>query len=345
MTAVQTIPKEPRRAIGELPPEIQHALDLRKQRNLVAAQIAGMSWGERLDDNTRRAVAAWGQTFRIDVTTEIHILGGRVYLNAAFYLRRLGEMIDAGLVEYAVPDHVEDDPRLKQLGGEGEGEYTRRLRERIRWAIPDGAKSAVVFRVKLRSMDEEIRGVKWCGTGKKNKQGDKLADPIGEEFPVETSESRAARRAMRLVTSHLPPEEKRSADLIEQSVELLSDRVAEGRLRVKAQDAELNQPARPMALPAPGDPYGPVATVEKPEPAPAPATQEPEQPKRSAAYRYPMPYGGESVKGKPIGEMEPDDLVKWYQMVQEQTDPDQKARAFLGAAEELMEERNVERGE
>src|SRR5262249_44786910 len=112
MTAVQTIQNSQKRAIGELPPEIQHALELRKQRNLVAAQIAGMSWGESIDLDTRRAVADWGRQFRVDVTTEVHILGKRIYLNAAFYLRRLGEMIADGRVEYAVADHVEDDPRL-----------------------------------------------------------------------------------------------------------------------------------------------------------------------------------------------------------------------------------------
>lgn len=341
MTAVQTTQSQPRRAIGELPPEIQAALELRKQRNLVAAQIAGLSWGEKIDQDTRRAVAAWGQQFRVDVTTEIHVLGGRVYLNAAFYLRRLGEMIAAGLVEYAVADHVEDDPRLKQLGPEGEGEYSRRLRERIRYSIPDAAKSAVVFRVKLRTLTEEVVGVKWTGGGTRKN------DPVGEAFPVESAESRAARRCMRLLASHLPPAERDAADVVEQSAAILSDRVTEGRMRVKAQDAELNQPPRPLALPAQNDPYGepaPVAQSTEPEPEPTQQAAAAE-PQRSAAYRYKMPYGGESIKGRPIGELAPEDLDKWYQMLREQGEPDQKARAFMAAYDELQNERDLERGE
>jgi hypothetical protein len=260
MTAVQTIPKDQRRAIGDLPPEIQQALELRKQRNLVAAQIAGMSWGEKIDLDTRRAVADWGQQFRVDVATEIYILGNRIYPNANLYLRRLGEMAADGLVEYAVPDHIEDDPRLKQLGPEGEGEYTRRLRERIRWSVPDAAKCAVVFRVKLYSMEREVVGVKWTGGGTRKN------DPVGEAFPVETAESRAARRCMRQLTSHLPPEQRNAIDVIDRSVDALSARIADSKQRVKALNAEMDP--RPMALPAPGDPYGPVATAEKPEPQP-----------------------------------------------------------------------------
>src|SRR5690348_8877437 len=100
--------------VGVLPPELQHALALRKMRNQVAGQLASQNWGKSLDLETRRAIADWGQQFRVDVTTEIHVLGGNVYLNAAFYLRQLSEMISAGLVEYAYADHIEDDPRLKQ---------------------------------------------------------------------------------------------------------------------------------------------------------------------------------------------------------------------------------------
>jgi hypothetical protein len=257
MTGIQTIQKEQRRAIGELPPEIQQALELRKQRNLVAAQIAGMSWGEKIDLDTRRAVADWGQQFRVDVATEIYILGNRIYPNANLYLRRLGEMAAEGLVEYAVPDHIEDDPRLKQLGPEGEGEYTRRLRERIRWSVPDAAKCAVVFRVKLYSMEREVVGVKWTGGGTRKN------DPVGEAFPVETAESRAARRCMRQLTSHLPPEHRTTFDVLDRSADALSDRITESKQRVKALNAEAEP--RPLALPSQGDPYGPVATVEKPE--------------------------------------------------------------------------------
>jgi hypothetical protein len=255
-------------AVGKLPAEIQQALHLRRLRNSVAGQIAQQNWGKSLDLDTRRAVADWGQQFRVDVTTEIHVLGGNIYLNAAFYLRRLSELIDTGVVEYAVADHIEDDDRLKRLGVEGEGEYTRRLRERIAHQVPDKAASAVVFRVKLRSMTQEVVGVKWCGNGTRKN------DPVGDDKPVETSESRAARRCMRLLASHVPPRIAADMALIEGSAEMVSARVKDAHARF-IDETQRNE-IRPKAI-AQGDasdPYGvgarraigagqdPVAVVE-----------------------------------------------------------------------------------
>lgn len=234
--------------IGKLPPEYQQALELRKMRNQVAAQIAATNWGKGLDLATVRGIADWGQQFRVDVTTEIHILGGNIYLNASFYLRQLAEMIAAGLVEYAFADHVEHDPRLAKLGAEGEGEITRRLRERLLRQIPDEAKSAVVFRVKLRSMEKEIVGVKWCGGGTRKN------DPVGEQFPVETSETRAARKAMRLLTSHVPPTKAAEIEHIEQTSELLSARIDHARQEVRAQNEAIAARHPKQLMSAPREP-------------------------------------------------------------------------------------------
>jgi hypothetical protein len=244
-------------AVGNLPVGVQERLQLRRLSNQVAGELAKMNWGAKLDLETRRAVADWGRQFRVDVTTEIHVLGGNVYLNAAFYLRRLAELIAAGIVEYAVADHVEDDPRLKKLGPEGEGEYSRRLRERIMHAIPDGAASAVVFRVKLRSMDKEVVGVKWCGGGTRK------SDPVGDAMPVETSESRAARRAMRHLASHVPPQVADELNAIESSAEQLSERVVEAKARIADVEAKHNPPRKAIAAGVADDPYTQVATNEQ----------------------------------------------------------------------------------
>ena len=220
-------------SVGVLPPELQQALQLRRMRNQVAGQLAAQNWGKSLDLDTRRAIADWGQQFRVDVTTEIHVLGGNVYLNSAFFLRQLSELIEAGLVEYAYADHIEDDARLKALGPEGEGEYSRRLRERIMHQVPDKAASAVVFRVKLRSMDREITGCKWCGNGTRKN------DPVGDDKPVETSESRAARRAMRLISSHVPRHVAEDMAAIEASAEALTERVKQARVNFAISEAAI----------------------------------------------------------------------------------------------------------
>lgn len=192
--------------VGQVPAVIQTALDLQKQRNKVAGVLAGMNWGKEVDQQTRLAVAMWGQTYGVDVSTEINVLGGNIYKNSAYYLRRLSEMVEAGLVEYAVADHIEADPRLLAMMADdslpaetrqsARAENTRRTFERVRYQVPDKAVSAVAFRVKLRTMGEEVVGVKWCGGGTRQR------DPVGDQFPVETSESRAARRCLKQIAQH-----------------------------------------------------------------------------------------------------------------------------------------------
>lgn len=260
-------------SVGLLPPDLQQALEVRKMRNQIAGRLAAQNWGKSLDLETRRAIADWGQQFRVDVTTEIHVLGGNVYLNAAFYLRQLSELIAAGLVEYAYPDHIEDDPRLKQLGAEGEGEYSRRLRERIANQVPEKAASAVVFRVKLRSMDREVTGCKWAGNGTRKN------DPVGDDKPVETSESRAARRCMRLLSSHVPMHVAAGIEQVELSAMHLSNRVSVARAEHAISEANAtgltghrllsnqatratdpNAESRLQVSGSPDDPYIPVGT-------------------------------------------------------------------------------------
>lgn len=268
-TAVQMVENA---AVGNLPPAVQQQLELRKLQNQIAGKLAETNWGKGLDLAMRRAVADWGRQYRVDVTTEIHVLGGNVYLNAAFYLRQLAEMIRDGLVEYAFADHVEHDDRLAQMGAEGEGETTRRLRERLMHGIPDKAASAVVFRVKLRAMAKEITGAKWCGGGTRK------SDPVGDQFPVETSESRAARRALRLITSYVPKTRADEIELIESSAEDISERVVDANRTFRESEAQINRPPAPMALPAAGDPYGPVATVPAPAKEPAVVSPSPTSP-------------------------------------------------------------------
>lgn len=233
---------------GTLPAHLQQALELRKLSNQVAGKIAELNWGQKLDLMTRRAVADWARTYAIDPTTEIHVLGGNIYLNAAYYLRRLAQLIERGIVEYAYADHVEDDARLKELKEEGIGESNRRLRERIKHQVPDKAASAVVFRVKLRSMDREVVGVKWCGNGV-NKN-----DPVGDAKPVETSESRAARRAMRQIVTHMP----NAIELleVEESAQEMSERIASANADFDRREAQIA--GRPKQMPPrvdPDDPY------------------------------------------------------------------------------------------
>lgn len=186
--------------VGDLPPALRASLHAAKVANAMNAEIAKLSWGKSLDSTTAGAIAEWGRTYGVDVITEMDILGNRPYLNSKFYLRKLAALIERGIVEYAVADHIEVDHRLEALAASGNAEAVaerdRRTFERIRHSVGDDAISAVVFRVKLRSMDQEVVGCKRVARSDK--------DPVGAAFPVETAESRAARRCIRLLVGHVP---------------------------------------------------------------------------------------------------------------------------------------------
>lgn len=194
-------------AVGQLPPEAQVALAYRKRMAKMASELANTQWGVNLEQSTRRAVAVWADLYGIDVVTEIDVLGSKVYLNAKFYLRKLAEMVQNGEVEYAYADHIEPNTVLNAMAEEGDATAKAEVRRRTFARATffgneaESAASAVVFHVKHRNMTQEITGAKWCG-GRGHTRNQKPKDPVGEEFPIETSESRAARRAMRLLTGH-----------------------------------------------------------------------------------------------------------------------------------------------
>lgn len=230
-------------AVGHLSPQLEGILKRTqallaeaelsgdKGRNLAAAEIGKLGWGKNLEERTRRALADWAHRYQVDISTEVYVLGSNIYLGAAFYLRKLGELVHAGLVEYAYPDYVHHDERLQKIadtkapeGLTDEGlsawnarrndalaELHRREDARIEFGIPEASTGAVVFRVKLKTLDRETTGANWCGgnTAKKSAGGGmvktgKEADPIGELEPVKTAASRAARRCLRQVISHVP---------------------------------------------------------------------------------------------------------------------------------------------
>lgn len=239
------------RAIGNLPPEMQAMVELRRANNIIAAQIAETNWGKGMDRETRRAIAEWGRRHEIDVTTEINVLGGNVYLNSHFYLGRLAKMIERGLVEYALVDHIESDPRLVDFVDE----QKRRAFERIKFQIPEAAKSACVARIKLRSSELEFNAAKWCGGRGMNSYG-KPKDPVGEEFPVETSETRAWRRCLKLLVSHVPDEVRRIQMAEEDAQVSLSAVIERDHDQQRIDSARSQRALHPAPLPDAMDTYG-----------------------------------------------------------------------------------------
>lgn len=200
---------------------------LRKNANIVTAQLAGTNWGKGLDDPTRRAVADWGKRNGIDVTTEIFVLGGNIYLNAQFYLNRLVGLLHRGLIRDYKQELIQHDERLDQIVGElidpnwpadlkaiaekDRAEAFAEIRRRRRLRIEHGApeKSALQgngppqpFAIGLTTIwlaalpDTPIRGVKWAPHD--------AQDPVGKNYPQETALTRSARRALKQCVTHIP---------------------------------------------------------------------------------------------------------------------------------------------
>jgi len=277
-------PDEDRSIVGQLPEALQASIRLRKLANASAAKLAAQNWGKDMDEGTRRAVANWCHVNDVDPATEFELLGNKFYKNAAWHLRKLAELAAQGVVEYAVADHVNNDLRLITLGKSGDPEMeawakaedARRIRERVTRQIPDEATGACLFRIKLYSMAQEVVGVAWAGGGTKSKvvsggaiKASDAFDPIGTAEPVKTTESRAARRAIRLLAYHAP-------DLAKQLEQGMGD-TADLQVRIQ-RDKELNRrpdpiTGQPVAIPR--DPYArpQVTAGAPPAPAPAPAAE------------------------------------------------------------------------
>lgn len=248
-TALTATAEEDPKGFGQFPVAIRQALEMRKLANAVAGEIAKLSWGKAIERSTARAIADWGQSHHVDVITEIDFLGNKPYLNARFYLRRLAEQVSEGLVDYAVPDFIHYDARLEKLAAQvdEEGKLTmvakdalaeldRRIGVRIQYGVPDAAAGACVFRVKLHNLSREVVGVNWCGGGTGAHKAGGKGDPVGDMEPVKTAESRAARRCLRLLVSHMPKVAQEIGQT-EAALEAFSGRIAEDERKLDAPSA------------------------------------------------------------------------------------------------------------
>jgi hypothetical protein len=164
-------------------------------------KIRGATWGNSFDATTIAAVAAWARENDVDPVTDLDVLGGKLYINARWYEKKLSQLIAAGQIEYARKDWVHIDKRLEKLADSGDvdakKESLRRLKARIAHNLSDDADAACVFRIRHRQMEDEVTGAKEHIPGKRK-------DPVGDSAPMETIETRAIRRAMLQLSEALP---------------------------------------------------------------------------------------------------------------------------------------------
>jgi hypothetical protein len=218
-----TIPNEDRQSTAVersresiMTPQMRASLQERKEWNALVNTLRGQVWAkENMSESQVKAVAEWATRNGIDPVREVDVLGGRVYVNANYALRKLSELTHAGYIESHGARWIHYDARLEEEVKAGEEwalkEMRERRRERIMRAVPEASTEACVYWIKVRSLDEPVCGVKYHEQGKvvKRKKSDgstynRDADPIGDQAPIETVETRALRRAMRALVSIIP---------------------------------------------------------------------------------------------------------------------------------------------
>jgi hypothetical protein len=212
--------------------ERMHALtQQRREEGALTKAILGSMWGNNIDEHVARGLARYCRTHGIDAA-EIDVLGGKPYLNAKYYTRRLIEQVGPSAIQYLKSDHIEEDPRLvemieEQIPDDADEETKADLLERRRWArrehfrrkqerithgLSDKAPAAVVCRLKLVGNADEFVGADEAGMKKRKKvkkrNGEGFfevdADPVGDEHPRKTAETRARRRCLLQVVNTFP---------------------------------------------------------------------------------------------------------------------------------------------
>jgi hypothetical protein len=204
---------------GKWTPEMEEQVERERQRNVLAATIAGLSWGKQMTPVVRRAFAAYCARYDVDPITEMDNLGGVPYVNADWYKRKLGELIVRGIVRDYTLEHIQADARLEKMMRDPD--LTPEMREvaRKRWFdntmkrieqnAPEEAEAVCVCTIFLASGAKAI-GCKWAGGGTSVKQfrhgGGKEPNPIAEANPTLSVESMSIRRALSQLVSHVTGE-------------------------------------------------------------------------------------------------------------------------------------------
>ena len=187
--------------------------------NTMVATIANESWGKNLHPQQLRAVAEYCRRFNLDIS-EVHVLGGNIYRNGHYYLRRFAELAREGRVTDFQGRHIGPDPRLGELIAQGnqwaKKEDLERQQLRIEHAVPPEAQYAYLAMVKVAGLESYIAGCKFIVLGKTKKKAkwangqrtgqfeDVEADPIGNENPIETVQTRAWHKCGQLAAAEIP---------------------------------------------------------------------------------------------------------------------------------------------
>lgn len=158
-----------------------------------AEAIAAQSWGKDISQLARAAVARYALETGTDPARHWIVLGGNLYDRAELWLDLVTSQ---KTYEGNEVEHINDDERLDKQ------ERDRRRQLRAKHNMPDDVKGCAVVTILKRMPGGEVRpfqGANHAG----NRQGFNarlgaaglIKDPIGEQDPGKTAETRAFRRA------------------------------------------------------------------------------------------------------------------------------------------------------
>jgi hypothetical protein len=171
-------------------------LTRRRQGQMVrraAQEIAAMSWGKDLSQAARAAIAFFAYECGTNPVTHWIVLGGNVYDTSALWFDLATSQPD---YEGYEARHINDDDRLDDT------ERHERRGLRAKYNMPEDVKGVCIVTIWKRLASGQIRaftGVNHAGNrmgfnARKGAQG-LIKDPIGEQDPGKTAETRAFRRA------------------------------------------------------------------------------------------------------------------------------------------------------
>lgn len=204
----------------------------------VAVACAEEGWGKAISPMARAAVVRYCLEVGADPVRHVHVLGGNVYLNAAFWM----DLVAANpKFLRAETQFIHDDERADPE------ERERRKAQRLLLGVPEHAKGAAVVTLFYAEGRGPFTGVNWAGARKN--------DPVGESEPTKTAETRAYRRAaMKAEPAWFGkhPRLKSTQELLVQGreVELQQRAIASGGALTPADVDAGDEEAEPVLAPA-----------------------------------------------------------------------------------------------
>jgi len=144
-----------------------------------AMAVAETGWGKDISPVARQAVVRYCMEIGADPVRHVFVLGGSVYLNAAFWM----ELVASN------PKFVRSETRFIHADPRATPEEADKRRvERVTYGVPEEMKGAAVVVLFYEGRGPFV-GVNWAGSHGAKK------DPVGDAEPTKTAESRAYRRA------------------------------------------------------------------------------------------------------------------------------------------------------